>query len=79
VGRTSWDGFGLEVSGLTALLEIPLDRGWGDREGLDDVGARHACINSTQHPLSQVLRIWFHVLLLPCAAQFTHSFFHVTT
>lgn len=79
MGRASWDGFGLEVSGLTALLHIPLDRGWGDRKGLDDVGARHACIHSAQHPLSQVLRIRFHDLLLSCAVQFTHSYFHITT
>jgi hypothetical protein len=73
-GRASWDGFGLEVTSLTALLEIPLDRGHRDREGRDDVSTRHAAIDGTQHALAKVLRIGFHALLLSCAAQLTYSF-----
>jgi hypothetical protein len=77
-GRPTRDGFGLDVTGFTALLEIALDRGQRDREGLADLGARHAAINGTQHALAKVLRIGFHALLLSCTVQLTHAFFYST-
>jgi hypothetical protein len=53
--RPAWDGFGLDMTRLTVLLEIALDRGLGDREGLHDLSARHATLDGTHHALAKVL------------------------
>lgn len=49
VRRTAWWSFADNVTGVTALFEIAFEGSERDLKGADDIAARHAAVESSEH------------------------------